>query len=155
MMGEMNASEEEQKEVVDTLLNELIRDELTFVGQYVSYSDLCASWGYKSLHTRIEKQIREEMEHAQALIGRMVKLGRNLSVQRMHPMKRNESVQELVKNLQDGESASVRIYNLAIFLITDVGDMVTAELLVRLLKEEKKYAEWLKIDPSQTDDMRN
>jgi len=54
------------------ILNDLLADELTAISQYMVHSEMCDNWGYGKLHKAIEHHAKEEMEHAEWLIGRIL-----------------------------------------------------------------------------------
>ena len=53
-------------------LNALLADELTAISQYMVHAEMCDNWGYTKLHEAIESQARDEMHHAEWLIGRII-----------------------------------------------------------------------------------
>ncbi|GJQ21056.1 MAG: bacterioferritin [Bacteroidia bacterium] len=134
-------------------LNELLADELTAISQYMVHSEMCASWGYGTLHEAIEKQAKDEMHHAEWLIQRILFLEGTPIVSKLRPMKIGASVQEMVTNDQDAEQEAIRAYNKAITLAHEVQDQATADLLTKILKMEEEHVDWAEIQRTQIEQM--
>jgi bacterioferritin len=123
-------------------LNELLADELTAISQYMVHSEMCDNWGYDKLHKAIEAQAIDEMHHAEWLIGRIIFLEGTPVVTKLNPMKIGASVQDMVTNDQEAETAAIRAYNAGIRLAHEVDDQGTVELLTKILKMEEDHVDW-------------
>lgn len=137
--------------LVKDLLNELLADELSTIGRCTLYAHMCENWGYPKLHDALEKQAKDEMAHAEALIKRIMSLGGEPDVPSVLPNKIGKTVKELISSDREAESASIRAYNVAIFLAKQVGDSATAEVLTNLLKMEKGHEEWARTQLSEVE----
>ncbi len=140
-------------EKVIKVLNELLAEELTAISQYMVHSELCANWGYGKLHTAIEKQAKEEMEHAEWLIQRIIFLEGNPVVQKLNPIRIGKTVVEMVSNDAEAERSAVKMYNDAISLAAEEKDYGTAELLKKILKMEEDHLDWEEIQQTQIEQM--
>jgi bacterioferritin len=102
---------------------------------------MCESWGYGKLHEAIERQAKDEMHHAEWLIGRIVFLEGMPVVSKLNAARIGKTVPEIIGNDQDDELAAVRAYNAAISLAGEVNDQATADLLTNILKMEEGHFE--------------
>jgi bacterioferritin len=130
-------------------LNALLADELTAISQYMVHSEMCDHWGYEKLHKSIEGQAKEEMQHAEWLIGRILFLEGSPTLSKLNPMKIGKTVVEMVTADEESEMDAIRAYNAAIALAGDVGDQSTADLLTGILKMEEKHADWNRMQRDQ------
>jgi bacterioferritin len=135
------------------VLNDLLADELTAISQYMVHSEMCDNWGYKKLHTDIEKQAKDEMHHAEWLIQRILFLDGTPVVSKLKPMKIGSSVVDIVSNDQDAEMGAVRAYNEGIALAHEVADQSTADLLTKILKMEEGHVDWAEVQRTQIEQM--
>ncbi len=136
---------------VENLLNELLTDELSTIGRCTLYAHMCENLGYQELHDALEKQAIDEMGHAEALIKRIMSLGGNPTVPNLTPAGAGKTVEEIISDNRNAESASIRAYNVAIFLAKQVGDKDTVKVLTDLLNTEKEHETWSKNQLSQVD----
>ena len=135
------------------VLNQLLADELTAISQYMVHSEMCANWGYERLHQAIEHQARDEMHHAEWLIGRIIFLEGMPVVSKLNPLKIGLTVLEIVSNDQEDELGAVRAYNSAIGLAHEAADQATADLLLKILKMEEGHVDWAEIQRAQIEQM--
>ncbi|MGB9601608.1 MAG: bacterioferritin [Verrucomicrobiia bacterium] len=140
-------------EKIIRVLNELLAEELTAISQYMVHSELCANWGYNKLHTAIEKQAKEEMEHAEWLIQRIIFLEGMPIVQKLNPIKIGKTVVDMISNDTNAESSAVAAYNDAIMVAKELKDNGTAELLTKILKMEEDHLDWEETQKDQIDQM--
>jgi bacterioferritin len=124
------------------VLNQLLAEELTAINQYMVHSEMCDNWGYERLHKIIEKTAVDEMHHAEWLIGRIIFLEGKPVVSKLNPVNIGATVPEMIGNDQKGEQTAIRAYNRAIDLAREVADEGTADLLVKILKDEERHEDW-------------
>jgi bacterioferritin len=134
-------------------LNALLADELTAISQYMVHSELCANWGYERLHDVVEKRAKDEMEHAEKLIGRVIFLEGKPIVSKLHPMKIGAVVEEQLANDHVAEAGAIASYNMAIKEAGDLGDNGTRDLLTSILKDEEVHIDWLETQQDQVNQM--
>ena len=133
----MKASDELMK-----VLNELLADELTAISQYMVHSEMCDHWGYGKLHKAIEHQAKEEMEHAEWLIKRILFLGGAPTMSKLNPIRIGKDVPEIIGKDEEAEAGAIQAYNKAIALAAEVGDESSADLLTTILKMEEDHLEF-------------
>jgi bacterioferritin len=136
-------------EKVLAVLNELLAEELTAISQYMVHSEMCDNWGYGKLHKAIEKQAVDEMHHAEWLIGRILFLDGTPVVTKLSPMKFGRDVAQMVAYDEEAELGAVRAYNDGIRVAREAGDQATADLLLKILKEEEEHADWGEVQRTQ------
>lgn len=143
-LAENGAGQKTRKgnEALLTVLNQLLADELTAINQYVVHAEMCDNWGYDKLHQAIEKQARDEMQHAGWLIQRVLFLKGAPTVSKLNPTQIGKSVLEMISNNEEAELATTRAYNAAIRLAHEVDDQATADLLTTILKMEERHINW-------------
>jgi bacterioferritin len=135
------------------VLNQLLADELTAIGQYMVHSEMCDSWGYDKLHKSIERQAKDEMHHAEWLIRRIIFLEGTPVISKLNPIKIGQTVLEMVGNDQEAELAALRACNQAIATARDAGDQATGDLLLQILKMEEGHADWAEMQRAQIEQM--
>jgi bacterioferritin len=135
------------------VLNDLLAEELTAISQYMVHSEMCDTWGYEKLHVAIEKQAKEEMHHAESLIGRILFLEGIPVVTKLKPINIGKRVPDIVTNDQQAEEGAIRAYNSAIALSGDVADQATADLLTGILKMEEAHLDWNEVQRRQIEEM--
>ncbi|MCC6395791.1 MAG: bacterioferritin [Bacteroidetes bacterium] len=123
-------------------LNDLLADELTAISQYMVHSEMCESWGYDKLHKAIEHQAKEEMQHAEWLIGRILFLEGMPTMSKLNQIRIGKDVPEIVGKDEEAEAGAVQAYNAAITLAGEVGDGSTADLLTTIVKMEEEHMDW-------------
>lgn len=134
-------------------LNELLADELTAINQYMVHSEMCDNWGYAKLHGAIEKRARDEMKHAEKLIGRLLFLEGLPVVSKLNPVKIGADVEKQFRNDQAAETGAIALYNDSIRLTAELGDNGTRELLESILKDEETHIDWLEAQLDQIQQM--
>jgi bacterioferritin len=136
-----------------TVLNELLGDELTAISQYMVHSEMCDKWGYEKLHKEIEHQAKDEMHHAEWLIGRILFLEGVPAVSKLNSIRIGRSVLDIINNDEDAEQIAIKSYNAAINLAGEVSDGSTADLLTNILKMEEDHYDWGEKQRTQIEQM--
>jgi bacterioferritin len=134
-------------------LNSLLADELTAISQYMVHSEMCDNWGYENLHHAIEHQAKEEMGHAEWLIGRILFLEGTPTMSKLNPIHIGRNIPEIIGKDEQAEAGAVKAYNDAIALAGEVGDQSTADLLTTILKMEEAHMDWGKKQRIHIDQM--
>ena len=140
-------------EQIIEVLNQLLADELTAIHQYVVHAEMCENWGYEKLHEALEKQARDEMQHVQWLIQRILFLEGEPIVTELNPIQIGKNVPEIIGNDREAELAAIRAYNAAIRLAHEVDDQATADLLTTILKMEEAHVDWAEEQRDQIEQM--
>ena len=125
------------------VLQEALTDELGAVHGYILHSEMCESWGYKTLAGATTKRAIEEMKHAEKLISRILFLEGEPDVQTLPTIHIGKDVKEqLTIGLKD-ETGAIFSYNEAAAICTKVGDNASADLLKGNLADEERHADYL------------
>jgi bacterioferritin len=120
-------------------LNSLLADELTAVNQYMVHSEMSDSWGYQKLHEHFEKRAKDEMIHAEKLIGRILFLEGIPVVSHLKEMHIGASIEKQLENDHSLEMMAIKAYNEGIRLAGEVNDFATREILEKILNEEDAH----------------
>lgn len=131
------------------VLNDLLRDELTAINQYMVHSEMCANWGYDRLHHEIESRAITEMKHAEKHIARIIFLEGLPEVSRLNNIKIGSNVETQFKNDIKEEHGAVAAYNAGIKLAVEVGDNATRDMLEGILHDEEDHVDWLEAQLDQ------
>ncbi len=125
------------------LLNDVLTVELTATHQYMLHARMCENWGYERLFKKIHDESRDELNHADELIERILYLEGMPNVQRLGNVGAGSSVHEHLKMDYELEKGAVTGLNRGIELSRKLGDNGTAELLEDLLEDTEEHAHWL------------
>ena len=141
-----------EKPVID-YLNQLLAGELMARDQYFIHSRMYREFGYNKLFEHFNHEMEEEIQHADALITRILMLG---GTPTMQPEKLN--VGKDVKSMLQADLAvelSVReALKQGIVLCEKNLDFVSRDLLLAQLKDtEEDHAHWLEQQLSLIDAM--
>jgi bacterioferritin len=142
-----------KNEEILSKLNDILRDELTAIHQYMVQAEICANWKYNKLHDAIETYARQEMVHAQKIIERMIFLDGMPEVGVLNPIDVGTDIESQFRNDFSSESDAIRTYNSGVALAASLGDNGTRELLESNLKEEEGHFDWLQAQLTQIDQM--
>ena len=135
------------------VLNQLLADELTAISQYMVHSEMCDNWGYDKLHEAKEKQAIDEMHHAEWLIGRIIYFEGKPVVSKLNQIHIGPTVPEIIENDYQAEVSAVEAYNAAIGLAHEVADQGSVDLLIKILKDEERHADWGEAQQDQIEQM--
>ncbi len=130
------------QKVVD-YFNFLIAGELAARDQYFIHSRMYAEWGYTKLFDRLNHEMEEETQHAEALIRRVLMLE---GTPNMRPEALNVGVDvpAMLKADLDVEYQVRDNLKKGIVLCEQEGDFVSREILVaQLVDTEEDHAHWL------------
>jgi len=132
------------KKTVITRLNKLLAGELTAADQYFVHSRMYEDWGLKRLYERIEHERVEELEHAAALIERILFLEGTPDVSKRDKLTIGTSVPEMLKNDLAVEMSVVKGLKAVIAHCEEVQDYQTREILRQMLADtEEDHTYWL------------
>jgi bacterioferritin len=131
------------KTVIKTL-NALLVGEMTAADQYFIHSRMYEDWGLSKLHERIGHEWQEELEHASALIERILFLEGTPDLSKRDGLNIGKDVPSMLKNDLDVEYTVVKELREAIALCEKEQDYISREMLEKLLDNtEVDHAYWL------------
>lgn len=125
------------------LLNELLAVELTAVHQYMLHARMCEDWGYERLFKKIHEESREELEHADHLVERILFLEGKPDVRKVGAITPGANVEEQLRADLAIEMGAVGAYNRGIAKARAAGDNGTAEVLEQILEDTEEHTHWL------------
>jgi bacterioferritin len=125
-------------------LQKLLRGELAARDQYFTHSRMYDDWGLSRLYQRINHEMEEETEHADALIRRILFLEGTPDLSEQDALRIGATVPEMLKNDLDVEYEVVDALKAAINVCEDEQDYDSRAILVKLLDDtEMDHAYWL------------
>ena len=125
-------------------LNQLLSGELTAADQYFTHSRMYEDWGLGVLSERIKHESEEELEHADALIKRILFLDGTPDLSVRAGLKIGSTVAEMMANDLELEISVARELKDVIQLAEAEKDFVTREILEDMLKTtEEDHMYWL------------
>lgn len=133
------------KTAVINYLKTLLKGELAARDQYFAHSRMYQDWGLTRLYERLNHEMTEETEHADALLQRILFLG---GVPDMTPdaVRVGKSVPEMLKTDLTLEYQVREALAKGIALCEQHQDYVTREILEKQLHDtEEDHAYWLEI----------
>lgn len=125
-------------------LQKLLAGELAAIDQYFIHSRMYEDWGLNKLYERIKHETEEEMEHADALIRRMLFLETSPDMTTRDGLNIGNDVPSMLKSDLELEYAVVNNLKQAIAVCETEKDYQTREILEKLLADtEEDHAYWL------------
>lgn len=129
-------------EVIECL-KELLRGELAARDQYFIHSRQYEDQGLVRLYERLNHEMEEETQHADAILRRILFLGGKPDM-RPHEFIPGDTVEEMLRKDLDTEYSVREHLKAAMALCESVGDYVTRDLLLAQLRDtEEDHAYWL------------
>ena len=126
------------------VLNTLLTGELSAADQYFVHSRMYHDWGLDKLYERIAHESKEELEHANELIQRILFLEGTPDVASRDSLKIGSDVPSMLENDLKIELEVVSALKKAIKLTEQEQDYRTREILEVLLKDtEEDHTYWL------------
>jgi len=125
-------------------LQKLLAGELAAIDQYFIHSRMYDDWGLNELYERIKHETEEEMEHADALIRRMLFLEATPDLSQRDGLNVGSNVPDMLQNDLELEYTVVAALKEAIAICETEQDFQTREILEKLLMDtEEDHAYWL------------
>lgn len=126
-----------------SVLNEVLKGELTAINQYFLHAEMCENWGYMKLAGYVRKESIEEMQHAEWLMERILYLDGTPTMNELFPLRIGNTVKEQFHNDLALELEALPRLNRGIALAVDAGDNGSRELLTKILTDEEHHVDWL------------
>jgi len=130
-------------EKVVEYLNEALKHELTASSQYWLHHRLLDDWGFQKLAGKWRAESIEEMEHADALIVRIIFLEGHPNLQHLAPLRIGESISEVLDADLRLEYEARALYKEARDVCNEAGDYVTMQLFEKLMQDEEDHIDFL------------
>ena len=124
-------------------LNQVLKNELTAINQYFLHAKMFADWGLSELAKHERSESIDEMQHAEALIDRILFLEGLPNLQDLGKLLVGQDVKEMLECDLALEMAAMPALRDAIALCEEAGDYVTRELFDGILKSEESHVDWL------------
>lgn len=125
-------------------LQKLLRGELAARDQYFTHSRMYADWGLTKLYERINHEMQDETQHADALIQRILFLESTPDLSQQDDLNIGTDVPSMLKSDLDLEYKVVGDLKEAIAVCEQEQDYQTREILKVILAEtEEDHAYWL------------
>ena len=129
-------------QVIDCF-KDLLRGELAARDQYFAHSRIYEDQGFTKLFTRLDHEMQEETQHADALLRRILMLGGRPDM-RPKEFTPGETVPDMLQKDLATEYEVRAALRQGIALCESVGDYVSRDiLLVQLRDTEEDHAYWL------------
>ncbi len=129
--------------IIDTL-NRLLTNELSAADQYFIHSRMYQDWGLEKLFERIKHESEEELEHATALVERILFLEGTPDVASRDALNIGKDVPSMLQSDLAVEYDVDKQLKEAIALCEKEKDYQTREILEVLLRDtEEDHAYWL------------
>jgi bacterioferritin len=142
MLGYMSPQIDLTEQVLDSL-HEALKAELTAVYQYLLHAKVCENWGYSRLAEYNRKESMEELQHAEALMERILFLKDTPNMSDLSAVKQCNDVKEQLENDLALEQDAVARLNAAVKAATDAGDNVSGQLFGKILADEDHHVDYL------------
>jgi len=122
--------------------------ELSAVQQYTTQAQLLATWGLRDAAANFRKEAKEELQHSNRIIERMLAIGVAPNGSQLRPVKLASDLSTLLGFNQQLEADVIQLYRSATHHCARVGDHDNRSFFEELLVEEEQHqAEldaWLK-----------
>lgn len=138
---------------VITILNDVLKAELTAINQYFLHAEMLENWGYERLAKHTRKESIEEMTHAEKLMERILLLDGAPNMSDYFKINIGQDVKAQLKNDLDLEYAAVKRLNDGIKSCVAAGDNGSRELLEKILLDEEHHIDWLEAQLHAIDQM--
>lgn len=137
-------------EAVIEYLNKALRHELTAVNQYWLHYRLVEDWGFTRLAKKMREESIEEMEHADALVERIIMLEGFPNMQQLDPLMIGQNIKEALESDLKAEYHARELYQEARDVCREKRDYVSMNLFEKLLDDEEGHIDWIE---TQLDNM--
>jgi len=124
-------------------LNRSLRSELTSINQYWLHYRFLKNWGYLDLAKVWRAESIEEMEHADALVDRILFLEGFPNMQNLNALKIGQSIREIIDADLASEMEARALYLEAADYCASVSDRVTKNLFEKLAGDEEEHIDFL------------
>ena len=128
---------------INDLLNQVLKNELTAINQYFLHAKMFQDWGLSELAKHERAESVDEMQHAEALIDRILFLDGLPNLQDLGKLLIGQDVKEMLECDLALEMAAMPVLRDAIAFCEAAGDYVSRDLLDGILKSEESHVDWI------------
>ncbi|TVQ29298.1 MAG: bacterioferritin [Wenzhouxiangella sp.] len=125
------------------LLNQALKAELTAINQYFLHSRMFEDWGLARLAKKEYDESIEEMNHADALIKRILFLEGLPNLQDLGRLRIGENPIEALECDLALENDAIPMYRDAVAQAESVRDYGSRDLFQKILDDEEEHVDWL------------
>lgn len=125
------------------LLNQILKNELTAINQYFLHAKMFHDWGLSELAKHERSESIDEMQHAEALMDRILFLEGMPNLQDLGKLFIGQDVKEMLECDLALETAAMPALREAITFCESAGDFVTRDLFDGILKSEESHVDWI------------
>ncbi len=125
------------------LLNVALKSELTAINQYFLHSRMLKDWGISVLADKMYAESIEEMQHADALIERILFLEGLPNLQDLGKLRIGETVEEILASDLASEMEAQEMYRNSVTAADAANDYVSRDLFNKHLTDEEEHIDWL------------
>jgi bacterioferritin len=130
-------------EKVVSVLNQVLRKELTGINQYFIHAKMCKNWGYERLYKALWDESIGEMKHADEVIERLIFLEAIPNMTGYDKISVGSNVKQQLENDIGLEMAALTILRPGIRTCLEAADDASRELLEHILVDEEKHVDWI------------
>ena len=128
---------------INQFLNQVLKNELTAINQYFLHARMFEDWGMSELAKHERSESIDEMQHAEALIDRILFLEGLPNLQDLGKLFIGQEVKEMLECDLALEMRAMPALRDAIAFCESAGDYVTRDLFDRILSSEESHVDWL------------
>ena len=126
------------------MLNKQLTLELTSMDQYLAHAKIYEDMGINKLHDKLSHEHEEELDHAKALIERILFLEGKPDTASREPINIGSDVKQMLENDLAAEYTVATSLKKIIAVCEEESDYVTREILEKLLDDtEMDHIYWL------------
>ena len=138
---------------VITVLNDVLRKELTGINQYFIHAKMCKNWGYEVLADVHWHESIDEMKHADRLIERIIFLEGVPNVAAYDKISVGANVKQQLENDRGLEQAALTVLKPGIKTCLEVNDDASRELLEHFVLDEEHHIDWIETQLHQIEEV--
>lgn len=124
-------------------LNTVLKNELTAINQYFLHSRMLKDFGLNRLAEHQYEESKEEMNHADMLIQRILLLEGVPNLQELGHLRIGEDPAEMLRCDLELEIQAIQDLRDGIKFCESVQDYVTRELFANILENEEEHVDWI------------